>query len=254
MIGAIIGDIVGSRFEFNNTTDTNFVLFTSECSFTDDTICTVAIADAILNGKSYKESMQEWCRRYPNPMGGYGATFRQWVFSNNPRPYYSFGNGAAMRVSSVAWLFDNGIAVEKEAAKTAAITHNHPEGIKGAQVIANCIYTLHKGCSKQEILRYARSEYGEIPMYAPASNPFDETCMNAVPVAIGCFIDSTDFEDAIRKAILVGGDSDTIGAIVGSLAEARYGVPQDLFKQALSFLPEEMKEIVTQFYLRKYSR
>lgn len=251
MIGAIIGDIVGSRFEFNNTSNPKFKLFTKQCNFTDDTICTVAIADAILNGKSYEKSMQEWCRKYPNPMGGYGGAFRNWVFSGTPQPYYSFGNGSAMRVSPVAWLFNDGATVEEEATITAAITHNHPEGIKGAQVIANCIYALRNGCSKQEILRYGKSEYGNIPTYAPNSNPFNETCMNAVPVAIGCFVDSNSFEDAIRKAILVGGDSDTIGAIVGSLAEAHYrGIPIELFRQALSYLPADMKEIITQYYFR----
>lgn len=255
MIGAIIGDIVGSRFEFHNTTNQHFKLFTKQCSYTDDTICTVAIADAILNGKSYKDSLQEWCRRYPNPMGGYGNSFRNWVFSDTPQPYYSFGNGSAMRVSPVAWLYDDISDIDKEAAKTASITHNHPEGIKGAQVIAHCIYALRTGCSKQEVLLYAKSEYGDIPVYRPYSNPFDETCMNAVPVAIGCFMDSKDFEDAIRKAILVGGDSDTIGAIVGSLAEAYYrGIPKELFHQALSYLPTDMTDIIMQYYLRKYNR
>lgn len=248
MIGAIIGDIAGSRFEFNNAKTSYFNLFAKECSFTDDTICTVAIADAILNGKQYADSLREWCRKYPNPTGGYGASFAKWVFSDGAQPYNSFGNGSAMRVSPVAWLFDSKAEVENEAEKTAAVTHNHPEGIKGARVIASCIYALRKGSSKQEILRYARSEYGSIPVYRPTSNPFDETCMNAVPVSIGCFIDSTDFEDAIRKAILVGGDSDTIGAIVGSLAEAAYGVPVCLKDAAMSYLPYEIKSVINQFY------
>lgn len=254
MIGAIIGDIAGSRFEFNNVKRSWFKLFADECSFTDDTICTVAIADAIMCGKPYADSLREWCRKYPHPMGGYGASFAGWVFNDNAQPYNSFGNGSAMRVSPVAWLFDKGADVEKEAAKTASVTHNHPEGIKGAQVIANCIYALRKGCSKQEILRYARSEYGNIPAYRPYSNSFDETCMNAVPVAIGCFIDSTGFEDAIRKAILVGGDSDTIGAIVGSLAEAHYNIPEDLFYGAFDYLPDDMAEVVQRFYLRQFSK
>lgn len=250
MIGAIIGDIVGSRFEFNNVKSNRFKLFTGDCSFTDDTICTVAIADAIMSGKSYADSLRYWCRKYPHPMGGYGAAFSSWVFNDDAQPYNSFGNGSAMRVSPVAWLFDKGVEVEKEAAKTASVTHNHSEGIKGAQVIANCIYALRRSCSKQEILRYARSKYGDIPVYSPYSNPFNETCMNAVPVAIGCFIDSNGFEDAIRKAILVGGDSDTIGAIVGSLAEAHYNIPEDMKNKALRYLPEEMITVIEDFYKR----
>lgn len=252
MIGAIIGDIVGSRFEFNNTTTQDFELFTDECDFTDDTICTVAIADAILNNKSYKDSLQEWCRRYPHPTGGYGASFCRWVFSDAPQPYNSFGNGSAMRVSPVAWLFNDRDRIDREASKSAEVTHNHPEGIKGAQVIANCIYILRNGGTKEHIRLLAKAEYGKIPEYAPFSNPFDESCMNAVPVAISCFLESTDFEDAIRKAVIVGGDSDTIGAIVGSLAEAYYiGIPEDMFIAAMSYLPQDMIDIIKQFYLRE---
>ena len=132
MIGAIIGDIVGSRFEFNNTDDLNFELFTDECSFTDDSICTLAIAYALVSGISYEESLRFWCSSYPNPMGAYGGSFARWLASSNPKPYNSFGNGSAMRVSPVAWWFDNLDNVQREAEKTALPTHNHPEGIKGA--------------------------------------------------------------------------------------------------------------------------
>ena len=140
MLGAIIGDIVGSRFEFNNTNRSDFELFHKDCSFTDDTICTVAIADAILRKCSYQESLLRWCRSYPNPMGGYGGRFAQWIHSNNPQPYNSFGNGSAMRVSPVAWAFDNLDDVLAEAEKTASPTHNHPEGIKGAKTVAHAIW------------------------------------------------------------------------------------------------------------------
>jgi len=220
MLGAIIGDIVGSRFEFNNAKSEDFALFTDGCSFTDDTICTVSVADAILNGRTYKDSLHAWCREYPHPMGGYGASFAQWVRSDDPQPYNSFGNGSAMRVSPVGWLFDHHEDVEIEAARAAEITHNHPDGIKGAQVVAHCVRRLRIGCPKEELAWFVESKYGALPEYRPFSNPFDETCMNAVPVSIVCFLASINFEDAIRKAILVGGDSDTIGAITGSLAEA----------------------------------
>lgn len=145
MLGAIIGDIVGSRFEFNNTDNYNFELFTEESTFTDDTICTIAIADAILNKKSYKDSLLEWCRKYPNPKGAYGGSFARWIVADDPQPYNSFGNGSAMRVSPTAWLFNDLDTVLLEARKTAEITHNHTEGIKGAQAIAELIYKIRKG-------------------------------------------------------------------------------------------------------------
>ena len=140
MLGAIIGDIVGSRFEFNPTNDFDFELFTDECDFTDDTICTIAVADALLRGIDYGNNIHDWCRRYPNPMGGYGTSFRKWVLSNNPQPYNSYGNGSAMRVSPIGMWFDDWQVVMQEAEKSAACSHNHPEGIKGAQIVAYSVY------------------------------------------------------------------------------------------------------------------
>lgn len=248
MLGAIIGDIVGSRFEFNNVKSKNFKLFTQECSFTDDTICTVAVADAILSGKSYRDSIHEWCRKYPHPMGGYGGSFAQWVHSDDPKPYYSFGNGSAMRVSPIGLYYHTADCVLFEAKKSAEITHDHPNGIKGAQVTAMCVWMMRKGYTKADIKSYVESEYGELPKFKPFSNPFDETCMNAVPVSVSCVLSSTCFDEAIRNAIIVGGDSDTIGAITGSIAEAIYGVPSDLKDIAMSYLPDEMQEVVERFY------
>lgn len=149
MIGAIIGDIVGSRFEFNNTNRMDFDLFTPECDYTDDTICTIAIADAILNGKSYKDCLIEWCRKYPNPKGAYGGSFVHWIHSDDPQPYDSFGNGSAMRVSPVAWLFPSREQVLLEARRSAEVSHNHFEGIKGAQCIVDLIYQLRTGKIKK---------------------------------------------------------------------------------------------------------
>lgn len=248
MLGAIIGDIVGSRFEFNNVKSKNFKLFTQECSFTDDTICTVAVADAILSGKSYQDSVHEWCRKYPHPMGGYGGSFAQWVHSDDPQPYFSFGNGSAMRVSPIGLYYHTADCVLLEAKKSAEITHDHPEGIKGARVTAMCVFMSRWGFTNGDIMKYVVSEYGEIPEFVPFSNPFNETCMNAVPVSVSCVLNSTDFEEAIRNAMIVGGDSDTIGAITGGIAEAMYGVPSYLKDIAMSYLPDEMKSIINQFY------
>ena len=248
MLGAIIGDIVGSRFELNNVKSKNFKLFTKECSFTDDTICTVSVADAILSGKSYQDSVHEWCRKYPHPMGGYGGSFAQWVHSDDPQPYYSFGNGSAMRVSPIGLYCQTADSVLSEAKKSAEITHDHPEGIKGAQVTAMCVFMSRWGFTTDDIIKYAVSEYGDIPKFVPFSNPFNETCMNAVPVSVSCVLNSTCFEEAIRNAMIVGGDSDTIGAITGGIAEAMYGVPGDLKDIAMSYLPDEMKRVINRFY------
>lgn len=276
MLGAMIGDIVGSKYEFNNTFDYNFEMFGGGCDFTDDTICTVAIADAILNGRSYQESLLDWCRRYPSPKGAYGGRFAAWIRSLNPQPYNSFGNGSAMRVSPVAWLFDDLSQVLEEAEKTALPTHNHPEGIKGAKAVAHAIWYFRKSkfsegskdseneetkrlnnenakASKDEnetiqgFMSIARSYYEDFDTRVYPKGKFDETCMDAVPLSFYLLSQASSFEDAIRLAISHGGDSDTIGAIVGSIAEARFGIPQEMKEKALSYLPDDMKDIWKQF-------
>lgn len=250
MLGAIIGDIVGSRFEFNNTNRMDFELFTEESTFTDDTICTVAIADAILNGKSYKDSLLEWCRKYPHPKGGYGASFSSWIRSLDPQPYNSFGNGSAMRVSPVGWLFNGYRNIMKEAKLTASVSHNHPEGVKGAQAIAYAIYLARTGKRYQDIADSVRKMGYEFDTFdwIKENNKFNETCQETVPQALCCFFASNDFESCIRLAVSIGGDSDTIAAIAGSVAEAYYGIPERLKSQAISRLPTEMKIIINQFY------
>ena len=276
MLGAMIGDIVGSKYEFNNTFDYDFKMFGGGCDFTDDTICTVAIADAILNGRSYQESLLDWCRRYPSPKGAYGGRFAAWIRSLNPQPYNSFGNGSAMRVSPVAWLFDDLSQVLEEAEKTALPTHNHPEGIKGAKAVAHAIWYFRKSrfseeskdseneetkglknenakASKDEnetiqgFMSIARSYYEDFDTRDYPKGKFDETCMDAVPLSFYLLSQASSFEDAIRLAISHGGDSDTIGAIVGSIAEARFGIPQEMKEKALSYLPDDMKDIWKQF-------
>ena len=276
MLGAIIGDIAGSKYEFNNTFDYDFGMFGEGCDFTDDTICTVAIADAILNGRSYQESLLDWCRRYPSPKGAYGGRFAGWIHSLDPQPYNSFGNGSAMRVSPVAWLFDDLSQVLEEAEKTALPTHNHPEGIKGAKAVAHAIWHFRKSrfsekskdseneetkglknenakASKDEnetiqgFMSIARSYYEDFDTRVYPKGKFDETCMDAVPLSFYLLSQASSFEDAIRLAISHGGDSDTIGAIVGSIAEARFGIPQEMKEKALSYLPDDMKDIWKQF-------
>ena len=276
MLGAMIGDIVGSKYEFNNTFDYDFEMFGEGCDFTDDTICTVAVADAILNGRSYQESLLDWCRRYPSPKGAYGGRFAGWIRSLDPQPYNSFGNGSAMRVSPVAWLFDDLSQVLEEAEKTALPTHNHPEGIKGAKAVAHAIWHFRKSrfseeskdseneetkglknenakASKDEnetiqgFMSIARSYYEDFDTRDYPKGKFDETCMDAVPLSFYLLSQASSFEDAIRLAISHGGDSDTIGAIVGSIAEARFGIPQEMKEKTLSYLPDDMKDIWKQF-------
>lgn len=248
MIGAIIGDIVGSRFEFNNTNDYHFKLFTKENSYTDDTICTVAIADAINTGAGYKDKMVEWCRKYPHPMGSYGGGFSRWIVSENHEPYNSFGNGSAMRVSPVAWAYDDLDTILKEAEKTAAITHNHPEGIKGALAIAHAIYSQKRGFKPGDLEAVGNRYYPGFlhEIYTPGV--FNETCQGTVPICLKIVRYSTSFEDAIRRAVSWGGDSDTIGAIVGSIAEAAFGVPQSIYRKVWNYLPVEMLEVIGDFY------
>ena len=276
MLGAMIGDIVGSKYEFNNTFDYDFEMFGGGCDFTDDTICTVAVADAIQNGRSYQESLLDWCRRYPSPKGAYGGRFAGWIRSLDLQPYNSFGNGSAMRVSPVAWLFDDLSQVLEEAEKTALPTHNHPEGIKGAKAVAHAIWYFRKSRfseeskdseneetkrlknenakaskdeneTKQGFMSIARSYYEDFDTRVYPKGKFDETCMDAVPLSFYLLSQASSFEDAIRLAISHGGDSDTIGAIVGSIAEARFGIPQEMKEKALSYLPDDMKDIWKQF-------
>ena len=253
MLGAIIGDIVGSRFEFSRPPQGAFDLFTPECFFTDDTVCTIAIADAILHGRGYQESLRVWCGRYPDV--GYGGGFWAWLQSSNPAPYNSCGNGSAMRVSSVGWLFDDFEEVLEEAKKSAEMTHNHPEGIKGAQCVAASIYRL-RTCqlSKESLIRHVekRFEYEILSLNdvyrIGATGHFDALCQETVPMAIRCFVESVDFEDAIRLSVMAGGDADTKTDITGALAEAYYEIPGEIINQAYSYLPEEMLSILHEFY------
>ena len=258
MLGAIIGDIVGSRWEFNPTNDYNFEWLSDENDFTDDTICTIAIADALLKGRDYEESLHEWCRKYPHPKGGYGGRFGQWVRSDNPQPYYSFGNGSAMRVGPIGWWFKDREDILEKAKMSAVCTHNHREGIKGAQAVALAIFQaleyyqsqeapMHIGEIIQECVNF--SGYDINIRKEKVQNRFDETCQGTVPVALWIIGQSTSFEDAVRKAVSLGADADTLGAIVGSIAEAIWGIPEEMKSEIMHFLPNEMVKVVKSFII-----
>lgn len=254
MLGAIIGDIVGSRFEFRNTDKYDFEMFTEESTFTDDTICTIAIADAITKGTDYKSSLLDWCRKYPNPKGAYGGSFARWIASSDPQPYNSFGNGSAMRVSPVAWAFDRLEDVLTEAEKTASVTHNHPEGIKGAVAVAHAIFHLRTTHNLPGLEREMNRYYPCFMLDNYFSGVFDETCPGTVPVCLKIVRVSNSFEDAIRRAISWGGDSDTIGAIVGSMAEAQWDIPEDMRKEAFNRLPVDMLNAFGDFFQKLNNR
>lgn len=261
MLGAIIGDIVGSRWEFNPTNDYDFEWLSDENGFTDDTICTVAVADALLKGRDFGESIHEWCNRYPHPVGGYGGRFAQWVRSENPQPYNSFGNGAAMRVSPVAHWFDTLDEVLDAAAATARPSHNHDEGIKGAQTVALAIQygielpSYHPNFTQEHVKELVEScaKYAGYDINIKKEdviNRFDETCQGTVPVALWIIGNSISFEDAIRKAVSLGADADTLGAIVGSIAEAIWGIPKEMQLEIMHYLPSDMNRVVLQFCRR----
>lgn len=257
MLGAIIGDIVGSRFEFNNHRSTDFELFHTDCSFTDDTVCTVAVAEWLLQDTKYLTAeqltkiMRKWCRKYPNPAGGYGGSFQRWIWDESMGAYNSFGNGSAMRVSPVGWAFDNLTDVLKSARQSAEITHSHRDGINGAQSVSYAIFMLRQGIDKNDVIKSTCNiaDYN-LPLSCSKMslhNTFNETCQVTVPQAFQCLFESTDFESAIRLAVSVGGDTDTIAAITGSMAEAAYGVPTELALKASTYLPGEMIDVINRF-------
>ena len=259
MLGAIIGDIVGSRFEWNNHRSKEFEFLNDKCFFTDDSIMTLAIARAILDAKDDMSdlgaqavrAMQEIGRPYPD--SGYGGNFMKWMYDDNPQPYGSFGNGAAMRVSACGFA-----ARSLEEAKTMAravteVTHDHPEGLKGAEAAAVAVYMARTGASMSEIKAAIGQNYYNIDFTLDEIRPtyrFNETCQDTVPQAFAAFFESTDFEDAIRNAISVGGDSDTLAAITGGVAQAFYGIPADIREKAAGYLDERLLTILDEFERR----
>lgn len=253
MLGAIIGDIAGSRFEHRNIKSKEFDLMNMSCRFTDDTVMTLAVCEALQNGKANLKqnvisSMQKYGQKYPR--AGYGGSFRSWIYASAPQPYKSWGNGAAMRVSGCAYVAESLEEAKALSHTVTGVTHNHPEGYKGAEAVTVAVYMALHGSSILEIQDYIDSHYYDINFKLDDirdSYTFDVSCQGSVPQALEAFFESSDFEDAIRNAISIGGDSDTIAAIAGSVAEAYYGVPADLRKLVLSYLDEDLLNALVRF-------
>ena len=261
MYGAILGDIIGSPFEFDRGDKTkDFKLFSRRSHFTDDSVMTLAVCEALLKvgqDATVKEiedtvisSMQSWGRRYPHE--GYGGYFRRWLTARHPEPYNSFGNGSAMRVSAAGWLYDSLEKTRVVAKATANVTHNHPEGIKGAEATASAIFMARNGSSKEEIKKYIENEFHydlnrTLDEIRPSFH-MDETCQKTVPEAIIAFLEARDFEDAIRNAVSLGGDTDTLGAITGSIAEAYFGISETLISECRNRINKDMRDVVDAFY------
>ncbi|MDD2235129.1 MAG: ADP-ribosylglycohydrolase family protein [Desulfitobacteriaceae bacterium] len=266
MLGAIIGDIVGSRFEFNNHRSKGFDLFTAGCFATDDSIMTLAVAKAIMEtekriepsvsghgfGGDYRHLLSELTAKYMQEIGrqyptcGYGGMFGRWIFSDHPEPYNSFGNGAAMRISPAGFVAGTESEATSLSETITSVTHNHEEGIKGAEATVIAIFLALHGFPKNEIRVRISKDYYQLDFTIDEIRPtykFNETCQETVPQAIECFLESTSFEDAIRTAISLGGDSDTIAAITGAIAEAYYGVPDDIRHKGLAYLDEELRSL-----------
>ena len=263
MKGAILGDIIGSVYEFNNISTKDFPLFSRRCEFTDDTVMTCAVAQSLIscNGdyaaltpELITKTLQTIGRRYPD--AGYGARFIHWVFADHPQPYNSFGNGSAMRISPVGLAAKTLDEAKDLATRVSAVSHNHEEGIKGAVCIAECMVMLKQGADKEAIRSYVEGKYYQLDKTCEdyrteqAGHHGREICQVSVPQAIVCFLESTDFEDCMRNCISIGGDSDTIAAIAGGLAEAYYGVPDELWAKGEKYLDDYLRSIVSEFYAK----
>ena len=257
LMGAILGDIAGSIYEFDPHKSTDINIQDKRMDYTDDTIMTIAVADWILNDKLHTEKglverMQQWGRRYPHPMGAYGNMFAQWLRTDNPKPYNSWGNGSAMRVSAVGFAFDTLEETMNVAKKCAEVTHNHPEGIKGAQATAAAIFMARTGSTKEEIRRFITDTFGyNLDRSCDDIRPtygFDGSCQGTVPESIIAFLDSKDYEDALRLCISLGGDADTMGAITGAIAGAYYNkMSSALYEFGMEKLPKDMLNVVGLF-------
>ena len=255
MLGAVVGDIIGSYYEFHKIKTKEFELFHPQSKFTDDTTLSMAIAKSILDNEPYLANVVDFGLRYFDV--GYGSGFKKWLKGNEHLPYNSWGNGSAMRVSAIAWAFDSEDKLLEEAKKSAEITHNHPEGIKGAEATALAIFMARKGVTKERIKKEIskRFEY-DLSRTVEEIRPdykFEVSCAKSVPESIICFLDSSSFEDTIRNAISLGGDADTMGAIAGSIAEAYYGIPKEIEEKIYEYLSDEFIEIFKRFQ-KEYSK
>lgn len=262
MLGAIIGDLVGSIYEFDNIKTKEFPFFNERMEYTDDSILTIATADWLLNGGEIGNYYLKYATDYPNPMGSYGTMFINWIHRSHRglmQPYNSCGNGSAMRVGPVGWAFNSKEEVLKKAKESAECTHNHPEGIKGAQAVALSIFLARQGKSPSEIKDRIQSGFGyDLSLDVNEIRPryswrgldgiiSGGICQGSVPQAITCALEATDFEDAVRNAISIGGDSDTIGCITGSIAEALYGIPDEIRRYGINYLPSALRTVVERF-------
>jgi ADP-ribosylglycohydrolase len=250
MLGAIAGDIIGSVHEHIGTKTTDFELFVAESRFTDDTVLAIAVADCLLNGLDYVDAFHDYFLAYPN--AGYGLRFFEWASAGHRYPYNSYGNGSAMRVPAVGHAFDSLEDVLLQAARSAEVTHNHPEGIKGAQAAASAVFIARRGESKSRMKAFLEQRFGyDLSQRLDEVRPtycFDETCQGTVPAALIAFLESRDYEDAIRKAISLGGDADTLACIAGAVAEAHYGgVPRAIAAPALEALDDRLRTVVQRF-------
>lgn len=262
MLGAIIGDIVGSIYEFDNIKTKDFPFFSKGMEYTDDSILTIATADWLLSGGKVEDFYFKYATDYPYPMGSYGTMFMEWIHRSRRglmQPYNSCGNGSAMRIGPVGWAFDTEKETLEAAKVSAECTHNHPEGIKGAQAVALCIFFARQGKTSSEIKDRVQSDFGyDLSLSVNEIRPRYSwegldgiwgggTCQGSVPQAITCAFDATDFEDAVRNAISIGGDSDTIGCITGSIAEALYGIPDEIRRYGINSLPLALRSAVEKF-------
>jgi len=250
MLGAIAGDIIGSVYEHQPTKEYNFRLYSPASCYTDDTVLTVAVADAVLHNQDYGETIKNYGRQYPN--AGYGGLFQQWLQRSDRQPYHSWGNGAAMRVSPVGFAFDSEERVLAEAEKTAAVTHDHPEGIKGAQATALAVYLARQGIPKTKLKQHLTDKFGyDLERSSADIRPryrFYVSCQKTVPAAIIAFLDARDFEDAIRISISLGGDADTMGSITGGIAQAYYQkIASQIQRETYNRLPQEFIAVIREF-------
>jgi ADP-ribosylglycohydrolase len=250
MLGAIAGDIIGSVYEFHPIKRVDFPLFSKRSTWTDDSVLTLAVAETLLTGRPYKETIREFA--LANSDAGFGGMFVQWFTTRGSQPYNSFGNGSAMRVSPVGWAFDTLEETLAEAKRSAEVTHNHPEGIKGAQSVATAIFMAHQGAGQAEIREALETRFGynlhRTYEDIQPSCTFDETCQRSVPEALICVLTATSYEDTVRRAVALGGDADTQAAIAGSIAEALYGgVPADIAREARARLTPQFIKILDAF-------
>ncbi len=252
MLGAIAGDVIGSVHEAAATKTKRFPLFTPDSCFTDDTVLTAAVAEVLLTGGDYTRMFHRYFRTYPD--AGYGGQFKLWCELRRTEPYHSWGNGAAMRVSPIGWAFDRLEDVLAEAERSAAVTHNHPEGICGAKAVAAAVYLARRCPEKSEIAEYIEGEFGyrlDVPLKAVRRTfLFDVSCAGTVPWALRAFLEADGYEDAVRNAISLGGDADTLASIAGAVAGAYYGVPPEIATETLARLDESLSQIVAEFASR----